>query len=226
MNKVSFFCGMILMVIVAHLLGALSPDVSSRQVIKLDHKFGAVLNSPLAQFKPVIRLTKGSTPHCSAFVIDGAYAITAAHCLVDDKQKLLKTKFQVFDESGLDTKTTAIPAGVALRSDLGLITGDFRNFMPIKTDLNHFGFYSKSPYFLACGYPYGQKQLICNFYVPNGQGYSFAILGQSYFVPGMSGGPVIDPVTGEAIALISYGSDGSGYGVYPLQGFLGAFGLD
>lgn len=194
----------------------------SMVVKKLEYKYLEGKQADIPLYNPIVRLTdKDGKSFCSGFVIDPHYLITAAHCL-HKKGVLRKEVIKVFDAATTDTGVEAYAAGFADRSDLGLVQGDFASFRYLKAEFNHFGF--MSPAYAACGYAYGSKQMSCNLFQPRGNLF-FGVQGRGYLVPGMSGGPVVDMETGVAVG-INTGSLEDGVVVSPLQGALGAFGID
>jgi len=160
----------------------------------------------LGKWGAVIRLTnKKNGFFCSAFVISDDYALTAAHCI--DKDGTLSTE-EIFIESSTmeDTGTTAIPAAMNLRGDIGAIVGDFKNFKKLRVEVPPLGFLGKKGPFVACGYPYGD-QLLCVNFIPSGTEY-FSVIGGGFLFPGMSGGPVIDASSGTVAGVNCYVSTG------------------
>lgn len=199
-------------------------DGTSYIVTKDLKKFGIGKTADNPAYNPIIKLLdhKGHA-FCSGFVVDANYIVTAAHCL-NDGGKLSKEELGVMDDAGVNTNTKAKAVGISSRNDLGLVSGDFSNFKVLKVEFSHFGFLSSAPFYLMCGFPMGQKNLICNPFFPSSTS-GFAVVGAGYIVAGMSGGPVINSVTGEAVAVNSYADEGR-VGVFPLQGLLGAFRLE
>jgi len=171
---------------------------------------------------------------CSAFVVDASYAITAAHCLVDSLGYLSRSPIRVTDSDGEEI-TVAKAAGINNRVDYGIVTGDFSNFNQLEMDAS-VSFYSAvdntkwkmmkelQDNFETCGYPQGQKDVYCADFAPTGNAY-FQVAGIGQVFPGMSGGPLINKETGEAVGIISAMSDGQAI-VTPIVGILGNFGLE
>lgn len=199
----------------------LGNEVSDRQIIKLDKKFGQSPTDPT--YNPVIKITdENHKAFCSAFVIDANYAVTAGHCVGAMNGSLSKQKLHVILDSGEDANLTVKAAGFASRSDLGLILGDFNKFKPLATNLESFGFTEAAYY--TCGFPYTQKKMICTEFIPQ-KNSRFYIDGAGYMVPGMSGGPVINARTGVAVGVNSAVGEGI-VEVTPLEGFKGCFGIE
>ncbi len=160
---------------------------------------------------------------CSAVVFDESYAATAAHCLFDMMNQLSQSDIIIADENGVPTGKLARAVGASGRLDFGLLRGDFSEHAryPLATHVN--GFYKSGP-FVACGFPQGQKGVVCHPYVPMSQ-LNFFTAGKGPLVPGMSGGPVINTQTGEVVGVNSAVENEFSL-VTPLTGFLGAFGID
>lgn len=148
---------------------------------------------------------------CSAFVVSDKYAITAAHCLVDSKQKLKTTVIKVHPMPDA-TKTTlpyygAEAVAINITSDLGLIRGDFKQFNKILVDPTPSGVFKAKGPLVTCGFPYGDTDL-CTPFQPQGPAYNF-IFGGGFIYPGMSGGPVIDLSTLTVIGVNSAITNGA-----------------
>lgn len=190
----------------------------SYELIKLTKKFGE--RSIIAPSFPATIRIQGKNWTCTAFVIDSNYAATAAHCLASEGH-MYKGDIKVFSYDK-ETKTIAKAAGFADENDFGLIVGDFRDFMFVTAEWHDFPFLGQ--HYTTCGYPYQEKHLICNPFVP-ATNRDFSIVGAGFLVPGMSGGPVVDLDTGIVVG-INYAAVEGGVLVHPLQGFLGAFNLE
>lgn len=193
------------------------------QLLPLDVKFGTSPDKD-ASLEPVVHLANAKAePFCTAFIVDANYAVTAAHCINGNgKGKLPKENLKILDEKGNDIGDVQA-VGFHDRSDLGLLKGNFKKFLPLPANFYDNGFEVRRM-LAACGFPYGQKKLICNTFVPMGNS-TFTVKGIGYLIPAMSGGPVIDPQTGIAIG-VNYAVDENYAYVRPLQGFLGIFDLE
>lgn len=191
------------------------------QLLPLDKKFGTAPDND-ATLEPVVHLAdaKGKA-FCTAFIVDANYAVTAAHC-INEGGSLPKEKLKILDESGKDLGDVQA-VGFHDRSDLGLLKGNFKKFLPLRANFYTNGFQIVKP-MAACGFPYGQHKFICNIFTPMGN-EEFTVKGKGFLVPAMSGGPVVDLESGFAVGVNSAVGDNYSY-VRPLQGFLGIFGLD
>jgi hypothetical protein len=187
-------------------------------------KFGQVKNNANAQYSSIIRLkTMFGDGFCSGFVIDGSYAITAAHC-VDYLKK--DAQIKIYDKKNKDTGTIAKVLGFNQRNDSAVITGDFKDFQAIPFEKYTNGFYSDKYQGLLkiCGYPYDQKYLYCSDAKAMEPHYfGMRLLGSG--IPGMSGGPTVHFDTGVALGVNSH-VDGPFLVVFPLTGILSSFGLE
>jgi hypothetical protein len=136
---------------------------------------------------------------CSAFVIDDNYALTAAHCIVDEFNTLKKDiPINVYDLNNIKT-IVAYPASVNKRRDLGLVIGDFRGFNSAVLDESKIEF--KEDYVVtSCGFPFGQQDLYCPEITIKGNTF-FGLRGKGIIFPGMSGGPVL--YNGKVVAVNS-----------------------
>lgn len=187
-------------------------------------KYGTMPSNP--HVSPIISLYIKGQFSCSGFIIDANYAITASHCLLDDKgDKQVGVSIKGVNES------RAIPvkvAGIYARTDLGLITGDFNNFIPLNVDFNSAPFFDAYKVYAACGHPLGQQVITCTPFKfkrsDEGQ-----IGGLGFLVPGMSGGPLLDPQTGVVIGINTRFDNGSPEGIVAAAstiGLLGVFGIE
>lgn len=195
----------------------------SREVINIHKKFGTPPSGSIL-YDSFIRLsdpTRGSS--CSGWVIDANYAITAGHCL-NQEGHLNKSNFYIFDKNGTNTNTIAQAVGYDNKTDLGLISSDFNHFKPLKSNLDQEGFTLNKHSFVSCGFPLGQKTLVCTPFTSSGF-RSFRVKGFGHFVPGMSGGPVIDLDSGVAVGVVVSVDDNYSF-VAPIEGILGLFNVE
>lgn len=191
-------------------------------------KFGSMVSinsvkSPFLHLKD----DKGN-PSCTAFVVDPNYAVTAAHCVQDQGGKYL-TATDENDENPIKIKVV----GYYSRGDTAVLLGSFRAFMHLPIVPNEaIGAAIKNRPLLSCGFPLGQKKLVCNAVVVISPMDS-KLLGHGEMYPGMSGGPVIDAQTGVVVAL-NTATMGGEYPermpdallFSPLTGLLGVFGME
>lgn len=150
--------------------------------------------------------------------MDAHYAVTAAHCLqaVDPK-----TPLKFLDEDNNDLNVTITGRQAHETTDLGLIIGDFNNFLLLPVNFKDMGFVPGVP-MLACGYPFGQPGLGCNTVIPIDNN-ELVIRVKGFLRNGQSGGPVIGP---DGVAYGVNYAIGDGFSaVNSLQGFRGLFGI-
>jgi len=127
---------------------------------------------------------------CSGFVVSNQYAITAAHCLVNERQTLIRKEMRVHTLNDNELDSIAVKAVfVNITSDLGLIWGDFSQFAKLRIDTFPGAFFIAPGPFRTCGFPYGGSDL-CTVFQPRGNYFNF-IWGEGFLAPGMSGGPVL-----------------------------------
>lgn len=185
-------------------------------------KYGDIKNNEDAVYNGIIRLkTQDNNFFCTGFVIDGRYAMTAAHCVVE---MAAGEKIRIYDKNDTYTGTEAVVLGYNQRNDNAVIMGNFTNFkaVPIEKDI-HGLIASKGP-FMACGYPYGQKKLYCSYSYPiSTENFSMKLVGA--LVPGMSGGPVFDVNTNKVVAL-NTAVENEFIIVNPIVGALGMYEID
>lgn len=185
-------------------------------------KFGAP-NNKNAKIYPIIQLWKEGRGFCSAFVVDGNYAITAAHC-VDKNYGLDKTPINIHDQFGKDTGIVAEAVAMSNRIDVALVKGDFKNFKRLNVDFYGFTPTNKPGQYQTCGFPGLQNKVTCTSFFPlSNEG--FYIAGRGFLIPGMSGGPVYDTQNEVVIGVNSAAGSGVVL-VAPVLGMLGAFGVE
>jgi len=172
-----------------------------------------------AQHDPIVQLAdETGDPFCTAFVIDSNYALTAAHCVEPNTSyTIIIPSEKTTDHSGF------VAVGINNRVDVALIMGDFSNYKNMRVDFYGFTPANGPGKYATCGYPYLQRKLTCNNFVPrviNG----FTLGGWGFLIPGMSGGPVLDMLHGHVIGINS--SMGTSANIAPVLGALGAFGIE
>lgn len=173
----------------------------------------------------VIRLKMKNGGFCSGFVISEHYAISAAHCFKNfDSSSNDEVEF--FDSESKTHGTISV-AGVNESIDYAILRGDFKKFLALKVRNRGDYITGFSGNFVACGYPAGSKHLTCNPFQYMGSN-SFQIGGISNITQGMSGGAVIDMVTGEVLGVIQAVNNNTTYNTLlsPLLGFDAHFGIE
>jgi S1-C subfamily serine protease len=141
---------------------------------------------------PLLLIHIGTRASCSAVVVDGAYALTAAHCVEDSSGYLTSDDIYIYDEFHIDTKIVAKAAALDHSRDIALIRGNFTNFARSKVDFNgDKQFLLKGLPVISCGFPAGgERYCVTSVVVSNTNFKLFAQGGILY--QGMSGGPVVD----------------------------------
>ena len=160
---------------------------------------------------------------CSAFVVSNQYAVTAAHCLVDENYNLIKDDIHVHDNDLTDTTIVAKAAVINVRADLAMIIGDFSDFHKFRMNTTTGLIGLKGPFY-SCGFPWGATPPICNLFQAKGPYYD-KVAGFGFMQPGMSGGPVIDQSTG-LVGALNAGVDKGFVVVSPVTGLFGALEID
>lgn len=131
---------------------------------------------------------------CTAFVIDDKYALTAAHCVLDDEGYPSLGKFKVKNHEQKLTPTVAEVAGINLREDAALLVGDFSMFTHLPVDFrgNLLQVGIEGMPTVTCGFPRGGPAICVTQQMLRASGFTYAAIG-SIYLPGMSGGPVMGP---------------------------------
>lgn len=167
---------------------------------------------------------------CSGTVISNKYVLTAGHCLIDERGFLRKEveieslQARNIDDSLVDLQT-AMPIGINMRADYGLIKGEFLEYDQMKIDVSP-EFQSNvrsSP--VTCGFPWGSKKWTC--YGTGGVVFEHSVLVvQGLLYPGMSGGPVIDMERNTVIAVNSATMPQGYIRITPLVGLFETMGVE
>lgn len=156
-------------------------------------------------FPSIVALSENGNNFCSGIVISDTEVLTAAHCVVINLGFMMMPR-QNFEVTSLvkgNAKAVSPAKVYALngRSDIAIITGDFRLFKKQKINTSPDADILANTYELAtCGFP-GGGPLAC--YTLHGEFKQIDMIGfrigQMY--AGMSGGPVIDLNTGIVYAV-------------------------
>lgn len=174
-------------------------------------------------YSPVIRLQNGNDFFCSGVVISNHHALTAAHCALGKLKFLRKTPIDIYTETG---KTFGQARVVAINNltDIAIIEGDFDQYQHSKVRTETYGFMVGGNY-KACGYPHGQKKLICHDiqYTTN---MLFQAKANGMLFPGMSGGPVYDNITNEVVGVNSAVLMDGGVLLSPTTAIAAGFGVE
>lgn len=163
------------------------------------------------RFEPLVRLEDKETGFfCSGTVISDDYVLTASHCLTSHRLLKLQMRRTPFNVVSLDeSKTTveAIAAASNMRSDLGLVKGDFKQFKKLDISLTPMQSIQFSTMLMSCGFPWSASA-ICYPILSEPQIYYQFFAAKGLLYPGQSGGPVIDRITGTVIGVNSAVGDG------------------
>ena len=184
----------------------------------------------------IVRLHMNDEPtassFCSGTVITDTLIVTAAHCIQVGPFGGAMI-LDIRDNDKVPLGVLAMPVFVNPRADIAVLYGDFRTFQKIKISkgvkhtMNQL--LDNRHSLRSCGYPWS-AELTC--VELTGRVFTFepgvggaGISAQGWMLPGMSGGPVLDEVTGELVAVNTAVSVNHVY-VSPVAGLAGMFGLD
>ena len=137
---------------------------------------------------------------CNSIAADIQLDIDAELEAREKAKKFKASVFNVYDINGKDTKIKAVAYAKNDRRDYGYIRGDFRNFN--KLEVQHNFNIKKGDKFQVCGFPGGNPPAICSEFTHE-KIETFKLVGESAFVPGMSGGPAIDK-TGKVVGITAH----------------------
>jgi hypothetical protein len=160
---------------------------------------------------------------CTGAVIDGQYALTAAHCVTDSLGTMKTENIKIHDAYG-NYITDALPIAIDKYLDVAFIKGAFEDFEVKEVDFA--GKHSfLGMHLLSCGFPAGQFDLYCTELIHVGNYYfQYNTIGGPIY-HGMSGGPVIETVSG-AIVGVNSAVDDNSVVISPLIGALESTGLN
>lgn len=176
----------------------------------------------------IIRLVDNGNFFCTGFVIDDNYALTAAHCV--DRSSFLNDydpkTIQIENQKGELVLSDVLVAGVNGSQDYAILKGNFTTFKKLQIDaVNLPPVTATSSIYEACGFPAGQKQLVCTLLYPIGNEYFYIRANGGGIYKGMSGGPVFDKRTNKVVGVNSHvGENFVAFG--PLVGLLAQFGIE
>lgn len=170
----------------------------------------AFTNNSSNKYNPIVKLhlfLEEGEGYCSGTVLDATHLLTAAHC----------TPGLIVDKTYATDSTESAHVNITdyhsnFRADYSILIGDFAKFnvlpavlgSPIAVDL-------VGSVVATCGYPMGQKQLICaKAKIVSPMDSGILAVGEMY--AGMSGGPVLVevPLLGPTIVAVNTGTWGQG----------------
>lgn len=162
--------------------------------------------SPLVTpiYTPIIAIGQKGRYTCSAFVVSSNYALTAGHCVKDfagrKKASVVVWGTTIKDEKAVRTKIVAkvISSYEYSGLDMAALNGDFTEFERLDTINTTAQIYAAQVLSLGV---LGDEIVMQRLELIGP--YIFGIRAAGQVFPGMSGGPVIDSITGLVIGINS-----------------------
>lgn len=187
-------------------------------------RYNATMTNGNNQYESIIRLLDNRGRFfCTGFVIDGNYALTAAHCVSDGFGGMIDTDIHIYSSSGYPTGTVAKAVAIEGYRDVAFIKGNFQDFQSQPVDF-HGRHVPRGFKMTSCGYPSGMLPKFCTEVEHVGNKYfQFRTKGGPIY-KGMSGGPVVNNESGYAIGVNS-AVDEDTVIIGPLVGVLESVGL-
>ena len=145
----------------------------------------------------IVRLTDDGRTYCSGTVVNPTTIITAAHCVIIQSPLGLTVNTAPIDiraSDGLPRKTYGVVKTLSPQMDQAILKGNFKlyNTREVVTDpktLNSKR--DETTVFVSCGYPLGGDLFCTPVHYEKLEEFMWDVRG--LLLPGMSGGPVIDP---------------------------------
>lgn len=137
---------------------------------------------------PIFRF-QGPNSLCTATVVYENYAVTAAHCVEP------KIKYTVTGE-----EITVEAAFIDEELDRAILVGNFKDHAAQVMD-HHQDILHIAQAVIYCGYPSGSLQYVCKQAQRMRFDY-FKVVFSNTALPGMSGGPTVDKLSGELVGIV------------------------
>ena len=160
---------------------------------------------PEGSLGSIVRLHDPETGRffCSGVVISKKMIVTAAHCVSTALEG--EVVAEIRDQTKAKTRVYATLKASNQQSDVAIVRGNFKAFATRNAHVTAQSVLSNiennGREIVTCGYPWS-GDLVC---IPmtNREQFAFQIQGDGYLYPGMSGGPVIDVLTGTVVGVNS-----------------------
>lgn len=185
--------------------------------------FNSVLTNGNNRHPGIIRLLDSKDRFfCTGFVIDGIYAMTAAHCVSKEFGFIPAEQIKIHDAYGIYVGDATLVA-LDKDQDIAFIKGDFIEFKPMSVDFNGKNSF-RNMNLISCGFPAGSPIMYCTQLTHIGnRNFLYRTVGGPIY-QGMSGGPVVEVVSGNVIGVNS-GVDMGSVLIGPVIGGLERVGL-
>lgn len=157
-----------------------------------------VVDEPVDFTQSVVRLVNENRTFCSGTVVAPNVIVTAAHCLITTdevgNQQINPNPIEIRTKNNRPLGVWARAVMVSPQMDQGLITGDFKKFVPRKFQSDVKSLIDQRLHntnYISCGYPLGGSLVCTELKYLRMHNFMWAVDG--ILIPGMSGGPVMRP---------------------------------
>jgi len=178
--------------------------------------YNTIPTSGVNKHSSVVRLVQSNSFFCSAVVIDGMYALTAAHCVSGFLGLLDKEPIDINDVDGTYTGIKARAVALDHLRDVALLKGDFKDFKSEVPDFDGNSMQGIGNVLVSCGFPSGGKVYCTHLFIEGNYNFQISTKGGPIY-KGMSGGPVFSLVSKKIVGVNS-AVDGPHVIVAPLLG--------
>jgi len=179
-------------------------------------QYNQLPTSGVNKYSSMIRLVQNNSFFCSGVVIDGMYALTAAHCVSGFLGFMDKGAIDINNVDGTFTGVKAHAVALDHLRDVALLKGNFKEFKSEIPDFDGDSAQGVGNVLVTCGFPSGGKAYCTHLFIEGNYNFQISSKGGPIY-KGMSGGPVFSLTSKKVIGLNS-AVDGNHVIVAPLLG--------